>query len=158
MEIPLPILSPLQEMLSVELEERESKLVLEKAVTVGTQYLGILIPAIIAYRSASQENNVFKKLAILAGYFLAKKSIDAANAPDLRSWDYLPQMIVGNRIDLPTKNFPKQYQAKVQVLNSKGSVDFDLGAIQFDPTSPVVMRKRIGAIPHLDRTTLKRMQ
>lgn len=143
----LPILSPLQEILATELKQREQKEMFERAVRIGTQYLAILIPAIQAYRAADREGNVFKKLAVLGGYFFAKKVIDNANSPDLRSWSYLPQFIAGDMISLPAG----EYDAKITLENQFGRDERSVGKIQIGNPAKAIIRARVGNVPLLNR-------
>lgn|GEM_PF-1981966 len=99
-EVPLLPVSPVREILARELAERQKTEWAGKAVKIGIQYLSILVPAVIAYRDADRKGDWLKKLGILAGYFLAKKAIDRANAPDLRSWSLLPSGIAGQLLDV----------------------------------------------------------
>ncbi len=142
-EFNVPIVSPLQEVLATELKNRERSEMFAKAVEIGVQYLVVLIPAIRAYQQAGhQSGEVFKKLAILAGYFLAKKAIDHAHDPDIRSWSYLPKFIAADVISVS----PGEYDAKVTVQNSQGQFQQSLGKLSFgNPQSPVI-RARIGQI------------
>jgi len=146
--IHLPVLSPLQEMISVELKEREQKEMFARAVKIGLQYVAVLIPAIKAYQKASREGNVFEKIAIIAGYYLSKKAIDHANAPDLRSWDYLPKLIAANLVSVA----PGDYQAKVTLDNSFGRYEKSLGTLSFGKTPSGLLYERLGDVPILNRT------
>ncbi len=144
-DVPLPILSPIEELLAVELKNREDGEMFSKALKIGTEYVAILVPAIVAYRQATREDNVFKKLAILAGYFIAKKAIDHANNPDLRSWDFLPNLIAASYLKLA----PGAYQAQVEFNNSFGRDTRDLGVLSLGSPSIPLIRKRIGEVPIL---------
>jgi hypothetical protein len=146
-EYNLPIVSPLQEIVGTEIKTREQKEMFAKALSIGGQYVAILIPAIIAYKAASRQNNVFKKLAVLAGYFIAKKVIDGANNPDLRSWDTLPQIIAADLINVPAGD----YDARVTIENQFGHDERGLGRLSFGPPNALVLRQRIGDVPILDR-------
>jgi hypothetical protein len=117
-----------------------------KALTIGSEYLAVLIPAVIAYRNAGRNGNVFQKLAILAGYFLAKKAIDNANNPDLRSWDLLPELIAANLISTA----PGIYDAKVTIDNHNGRDERNLGQVMIGSPSSFLLRQRIGDVPILD--------
>jgi len=138
----LPILSPLQEIIGVELRNRMKKEFVSKGVRVGLQYLAILIPAVKAYQDADREQNFIKKLAILAGYFMAKKAIDHANSPDLRSWSLLPNFISGNVLKVP----PGQYQAQFKVEHAGGEQVFDLGLLQFKDAGSSLIYRKVGVI------------
>jgi hypothetical protein len=142
----LPVVSPLQEMVATELKNRESGEMFAKALTIGSEYLAVLIPAVIAYRNAGRNGNVFQKLAILAGYFLAKKAIDNANNPDLRSWDLLPELIAANLISTA----PGIYDAKVTIDNHNGRDERNLGQVMIGSPSSFLLRQRIGDVPILD--------
>jgi len=146
--IHLPVLSPLQEMISVELKEREQKEMFARAVKIGIQYVAVLIPAIKAYQKASREGNIFEKIAIIAGYYLSKKAIDRANNPDLRSWNYLPKLIAANLISVA----PGDYQAKVTIDNSFGKYEKSLGTLSFGKASSSILYERVGDVPILNRT------
>ena len=147
----LPVVSPLQEIEATELKNRESSEMFQKAVTIGLQYLAILIPAIQTYRSGDRQGSIFKKLAALAGYHIAKKAIDAANAPDLRSWDSLPQLIAADLIS--TK--PGDYQGKVLIQNSFGQYEKDLGKITLGDPKVTLIREHVGNVSILNRSTAK---
>ncbi len=140
-EIQMPIISPLQEMLSIELKNREGQELFAKALRMGAQYLAVLIPAIQLYRKASEEGNALKKLGILAGFFFAKKAIDSANAPDLRSWDFLPQIIAATRLNVPVGTYP----VRVQIQNSKQNSVKDLGVLNFSSGQMGVIHRSVGA-------------
>ena len=142
----LPVVSPLQEIVATELKNRESGEMFAKALTIGAEYLAVLIPAVIAYRQASKNGNVFQKLAILAGYFIAKKAIDNANNPDLRSWDTLPELIAANLISTA----PGIYDAKVTIDNHNGHDERSLGQVMIGSPTSFILRERIGDVPILD--------
>ncbi len=143
----MPIVSPLQEMVATELKQREQKEMFSKAVSIGTQYLAVLIPAMQAYRAADREGNTFKKLAILAGYYIAKKGIDNSNRPDLRSWNFLPQIIAAEMIALPAG----EYDAKVSIENQFGREERNIGKLKIgNPVQPII-RARMGSVPILNR-------
>ncbi|MBC7397909.1 MAG: hypothetical protein H7333_10745 [Bdellovibrionales bacterium] len=143
----LPIVSPLQEMVATELKQREQKEMFTRAIRIGSQYLGILIPAIQAYKAADREGNVFKKLAILAGYYIGKKAIDNANQPDLRSWNYLPQVIAAEMIPLP----PGEYDAKVTLENQFGRDERSVGKVTLGNPARPIIRARVGNVPILNQ-------
>jgi hypothetical protein len=143
----LPIVSPLQEIVATEIKTREGKEMFAKALKIGGEYIAVLVPAIVSYKQASRENNLFKKLAILAGYYIAKKAIDAANSPDLRSWDTLPQVIAANLINTPAGD----YDAKVTIENQFGHFEQSLGKLTFGTATTQVVRQRVGDVPILDR-------
>ena len=139
----LPIVSPLQEIIASELKSREDKEMFGKALKIGAQYLAILIPAIKGYQSAGKEGNIFKKIAVLAGYFIAKKVIDRANTPDLRSWSLLPQFIAADLISVA----PGDYDAKVVLTNQFGKEERTIGKLNFGAPNSLVLRHRIGNVP-----------
>lgn len=147
-EMKLPIVSPLQEILAVELKEREGKEMFARAVKIGFQYVALLVPAIRAYRDADREGNGFKKLTILAGYYFSKKVIDNMNQPDLRSWSYLPKMIAADVIDVK----PGEYDAKVTIGNSFGKYEKSLGKVNLGNAAYPIIYKRVGNIPILNKT------
>ncbi len=147
MEFPLPVVSPLQEIIAAEMRGREQKEVFAKAVSIGAQYLTILVPAIIAYRNADRDGNVFKKLAILAGYYIAKKAIDRAHQADLRSWNTLPALIAANMIEVPAGT----YETKVLFDNQFGHEERALGPILFGNLTQSLIRARVGDLPMLRR-------
>jgi hypothetical protein len=124
-QYPLLILSPTQEILARELKVRMNQDWSKKAVKVGLQYLAILVPAIKAYQAADRDQNFLSKLAILAGFFVAKKAIDRANEPDLRSWSLLPKFWVGEYLDVQ----PGQYTGRLTLSGKGGGRVFDLGPI-----------------------------
>ncbi len=141
--ISLPLVSPLQEIIATDLKNREAKDMFKESVSVGLQYLAILIPAIKTYKDAQKEGNFFKKLAALGGYYLAKKVIDNAHKPDIRSWNYLPQFIAAEVIAVP----PGGYHAKVTVDNALGKTEKDLGELQLGDSLHSIVRRRIGDLP-----------
>jgi hypothetical protein len=150
----IPIVSPVQELIAVELKKRENSEMFARAVSIGLQYVAILVPAIIAYRHSG--NNIFKKLAIVAGYYIAKKVIDNANEPDLRSWSYLPQFIAADMIEVK----PGDYDAKITIQNHFGRFEKALGKFSFGNAAFPVIRERIGNLDILNRrdpvTSLRR--
>ncbi len=138
----LPVVCPLQEIISNDLKAREDSEMFKESVKIGLQYLAILIPAIKTYQEAQQENNFLKRLAAVAGYFMAKKIIDHAHRPDLRSWSYLPQLIAANVIQVPVGT----YQAKINIQNDQGTDERALGELKIDPSAHSLIRKRIGEV------------
>lgn len=142
----LAVVSPLQEMVATEIKSREGSEMFAKALSIGGQYVAILIPAVKAYQAADRNGNVFQKLAILAGYFIAKKAIDNANNPDLRSWSTLPQLIAANLVPAP----PGAYNAKVVLENRFGREEKDLGKLIFGSPTSLLVRQRIGTVPILN--------
>jgi hypothetical protein len=145
----LPIVSPLQEMVAIELKEREQKDMFARAVRIGLQYVGILIPAIKAYKDADRNGNAFGKIAVIAGYYISKKIIDNANNPDLRSWNYLPKIIATDVLDVK----PGDYDAKVTIDNSFGKYEKSLGKVTLGNQVYPILLKHIGSVPILDKTT-----
>jgi hypothetical protein len=142
----LPIVSPLQEILSHELEVREKKQMLARGMKIGVQYLAALVTAVSAYRAADQEGNGLKKLAIIAGYFFAKKAIDRANRPDLRSWDTLPFLLAADYLD----DLKGDYQATIRVRNESGEETASLGTVRFGKGGSGLIWKRIPNLPLLN--------
>lgn len=141
-EVSLPVVSPLQEMLAVELQKRQDRELFQRAIKVGLQYLAILIPAIRAYRDADGEGAGLQKLAILAGFYIAKKAIDRANAPDLRSWSTLPKLVAAQVLDLK----PGVYDLKLTVENSQGRFEQTVPPVEVgNPAKPFV-RRRLGQL------------
>lgn len=104
-----PVIDPVQEILAREFRERSGKEWREKALKVGLEYLAILIPAVVAYDRAAREGDWIRKLAILTGYFIAKKTIDRLNSPDLRSWSLMPQWVSAACIKLPPGRYGGQW-------------------------------------------------
>lgn len=143
----LPVVSPLEEMVATELKNRESSEMFQRAIKIGLQYVAILIPAIKTYQAASRENNIFKKIAVLAGYHIAKKVIDRANSPDLRNWNYLPSLIAADLITVK----PGDYAGKVVISNSFGRYEKDLGIMTLGDPKVSLIRKRVGDVPILNR-------
>jgi hypothetical protein len=144
---PLPVVSPLQEIIATELKKREESEMFKESLKVGLQYLAILIPAIKTYQAAQKEGNFFKKLATIGGYYIAKKVIDNAHRPDIRSWNYLPKLIAADILPVP----PGLYQAKVLIQNANGSVERNLGEIQLGDSFHSIVRRRIGDVSILKR-------
>jgi hypothetical protein len=144
----LPVVNPLQETFSIELEKREEQERWQRSIRIGMQYLAILIPAIQAYRKAADEGDLFKRLAILAGYFIAKKVIDRANQPDTRSWSTLPQLVAAQ---IPSVG-PGSYEVQVWIENSLGRYESDWFPVQLGNPSQPLIRKRIGSVPILNRS------
>jgi len=136
----LPVVSPLQEMVSTDLKNRESKEMLPEAITVGLEYLAVLIPAIQTYHSKNA--NFFTKLAAVAGFYMAKKVIDNAHRPDIRSWNYLPKLIAADILPVP----PGNYHAKVYIDNASGRFEKDLGELQLGDADHSVVRRRVGDV------------
>ncbi len=138
-EFSLQPMGPIREILSRELSKRREKEWSAKAVKIGVQYLSILIPAVAAYREATRENNVFKKLAILAGFFIAKKMIDRANAPDLRSWSLLPELISGNLLSIP----PGSYSVEFSQIRGDLETKHSLGEWKLTENGPFFLHRRV---------------
>jgi len=139
----LPIVSPLQEIISTDLKNRENKEMFQEAVTVGLEYLAVLVPAIITYHQKNA--NFLVKMGAVAGFYIAKKLIDDAHRPDIRSWNYLPKLIAADVLAVP----PGHYHAKVRIDNASGKYEKDLGELQVgDPQHPVV-RRRVGDVSML---------
>ncbi len=143
--VKMAVVSPLQEMIATELKAREGKEMLGKAVTIGIEYIAILVPAIKAYKAA--EGNVLKKIGILAAYYMAKKAIDAANSPDLRSWNFLPKVIAADVVDLP----PGDYDAKLMISNHFGRDERAVGKVTLGDPNKAIQLKRVGDVPILNR-------
>jgi hypothetical protein len=143
LEYPLSSLSPIREIFAHELAVRAEKEWSGKAVKIGLQYLAVLLPAISAYRDAVREGNLFKKLAILAGFFLAKKAIDRANAPDLRSWSILPELISGEMLRVPAG----AYSATLLLRGSAGERQVPLGELNLKPKEPFLLHRRVFVSP-----------
>ena len=141
-EIKVPVVSPVQEIIATELKNREKGEMFQKAVTIGVEYLAVLIPAIQTYRQAGREGNVLKKLGVLAGYFLAKKAIDHAHQPDLRSWNYLPKLIAASVVDVS----PGEYDAKVSIENSQGKVQQSIGKLVLGKGEKPIVRFKMNSI------------
>ena len=142
-DVPLQVLNPVQEVFARELKARMEEEWSKKALKVGIEYLAILIPAVKAYQAADQEQNFLKKLAILAGYFMAKKALDRMNEPDLRSWALLPKVWFGEQLDLE----PGSYAAKLRVRSEGAERTFDLGALELRPGGGQVLYRRVIAPP-----------
>ena len=122
-EAPLALVAPLHDLLYTELKARRDKEFAGKALRIGLQYLAILIPAIKAYQSADGEGAGLKKLAILAGYFIAKRAIDAANAPDLRSWSLLPQVLASAHL----AGLKGEFELKLKAESPQGRIEQNYG-------------------------------
>ena len=146
-EYRLPVVSPVQEIVATELKNREGSEMFQRGVKIGLEYLAILIPAIKTYQSASRNNNLLQKIAVLAGYHIAKKAIDAANSPDLRSWDYLPVLVAADLITVK----PGDYSGKVVIQNSFGKFEKDLGKMTLGDPKITLIRERVGDVPILNR-------
>ena len=145
-EMAIPVVSPVEELVAVELKNREGTEMFERAIRVGLEYTAVLIPAIKTYQAGSREKNIFKKLGAVAGFYIAKKLIDNANNPDLRSWNYLPKIIAADVVNLQ----PGDYETKVRIENSFGKFEKDLGKFSLgNPDSPVV-HARVGDVPILN--------
>jgi hypothetical protein len=143
--IALPVVSPLQEILATELKNREDHEMFKESFKIGLQYLAVLIPAIRTYQAAAREGSFFKKLAAIGGYYMAKKLIDNAHRPDIRSWNFLPKLVAADLIAVP----PGTYQAKISIDNALGKTERLLGELKLgDPLRPMI-RHRIGDIPNL---------
>jgi len=138
----LPVVCPLQEIIATELKTREDKDMFQESVKIGLQYLAILIPAIKTYQAAQQEGNLLKRLAAVAGYYIAKKMIDNAHRPDLRSWSYLPKLMAANVIQAP----PGTYQAKITIQNDQGTDERSVGEVHLGDSRHSLIRKRIGEV------------
>jgi hypothetical protein len=132
-------LEPLRGILSRELRERREKEWLAKSTKIGLQDLALLIPAVIAYRDAVKDGDVFRRLAILAGFFIGKKVIDRANAPDLRSWSLLPELISGDLVVIE----PGNYSAEFVVLKDGKEKHFPLGEWKIGPEGPFLLHHRV---------------
>ncbi len=124
-----PVLNPLQEILARETRERSRSEWKERALKVGLEYLAILVPAVIAYRQAVRDGDWIKKLAILTGFFIAKKGIDRLNSPDLRSWSLMPRWISAACLRLP----PGKYQGSWVVQKASGPVRVPTGPVEIPP-------------------------
>jgi hypothetical protein len=118
-----PLVGPLQAVLARETRERSKKEWRERALKVGLEYLAVLIPAVVAYRQATRDGDWIRKLAILSGYFIAKKAIDQLNSPDLRSWSLMPQWIHAACFKLP----PGKYQGSWLLENQGTSTRVPIG-------------------------------
>ena len=147
----LPIVSPLQELLSHDLKAREKKEMLSRGMKIGLQYLAALVTAVSAYQAADREGNGLKKLGILAGYYLTKKAIDRANRPDLRSWDVLPHLLAADYLD----GLKGEYQAVIKVSNSSGSEKVNLGPMILGKGGSGLIWKRIPNLPILNARSTK---
>lgn len=143
-DVSIPVVSPLQEIVANELKARQDSEMFAKAAKIGLEYVALLVPAVKAYKST---DNVFQKLAILAGYFLAKKAIDSANNPDLRSWSYLPKLIAADLIPLPAG----EYDAKVTISNHFGREERSIGKVQLGNQNAPIVLKRVGDVSILNR-------
>ncbi len=146
----LPVVSPLQEIIATDLKVREEKEMLKESIQIGLQYLAVLIPAIRTYQAAERENSFLKKLAAIGGYYVAKKMIDSAHKPDLRSWSFLPKLVAADVLTVP----PGNYHAKVSIHNAHGSVERDLGDIQLGDGRHFLVRRRIGDVSILKSQAL----
>ncbi len=142
----LSIVSPLQELLSHDLQAREKKQMFARGMKIGLQYLAALVTAVSAYRSADQEGNGWKKLAIIAGYYFTKKAIDRANQPDLRSWDTLPYLLAADYLD----GVKGDYQATIRVRNKSGEESVNLGTLHLGKGGSGLIWKRIPNLPLLN--------
>ncbi len=142
-DIPLSVVAPIQEILRNELQARKKREFAGKALKIGLQYLAILIPAVKAYQSADGEGAGLKKLAILAGFFIAKKAIDAANAPDLRSWSTLPQLI--GSCYLP--DLKGEFDLKVRMETTQGISERSLGKRLLPPGPSGLLYLDLGKLP-----------
>lgn len=127
-KFPLVLSCDYQALIHHEYDARAGKEFRAKAISMGLQYLTILIPAIAAYSKVQGDGALLKKLGILASFYVAKRAIDAANSPDLRSWDFLPRYSYAGIIQAPSG----KYRARVSFEGepSPGGVrelgDFDL--------------------------------
>ncbi len=141
--VPLALVAPLHELLHTELKARRKKEFAGRALKIGLQYLAILIPAIKAYRSADGEGAGLKKLAILAGYFIAKRAIDSANAPDLRSWNLLPQVLASAYLP----SIKGEFDVKVKVETQGRITEQSLGKRLFPPGPSGLLFLDLGKLP-----------
>jgi hypothetical protein len=132
-------IGPIGEILMRELKLRQEKEWSKKAVKIGLQYLALLVPAVAAYRDAVKENDLFKRLAILAGFFIAKKAIDRANSPDLRSWSLLPELISGAVLKIPSDT----YSVEVLVRQGEREKKHPLGVWNLSPEGPFLLHRRV---------------
>ena len=124
---PLVLACNYQALIHHEYNVRESKEFRAKAISMGLQYLAILIPSIEAYSRVKGDGAFLKKLGILASFYVAKRVIDLANAPDLRSWDLLPQSTYAGLLKIP----PGKYRARVSFSDSQVNPSFrDLGSVE----------------------------
>ncbi len=124
---PLVLACNYQSLIHHEYKVRESKEFRAKAISMGLQYLAILIPAIEAYSRVKGDGALLKKLGILASFYVAKRVIDLANAPDLRSWDLLPQYSYAGLVQLPTG----KYRARLSFSDSQVNPSTrDLGTVE----------------------------
>lgn len=154
LNIPLQVACPLQEVLGTDLKVRQKSDFYKEAVKIGLQYLAVLLPAIHAYQNAKGEGSGFKKLLIVAGYMLAKKIIDAAHTPDLRSWSYLPQFIA-----TASKALPQNFDRDLQQGLAQGvlKISTPQGSIMMPLQKPTQMLEgqflwgRVGRIPLLEK-------
>ena len=137
------MVAPLHELLHTELKARRDKEFAGKALKIGLQYLAILIPAIKAYQSADGEGAGLKKLAILAGYFIAKRAIDAANAPDLRSWNLLPQVFASTHVP----SLKGVFELKVKAESSQGRTERNFGTRTIPAGTSGLLFLDLGKLP-----------
>ncbi len=142
-EFPLALVAPVHELLHTELKARRDKEFAGKALKIGLQYLAILIPAIKAYQSADGEGAGLKKLAILAGYFIAKRAIDAANAPDLRSWNLLPQVFASTHVP----SLKGLFELKVKAESSQGRTERNFGTRTIPTGTSGLLFLDLGKLP-----------
>jgi hypothetical protein len=151
-ELGIPVTSPLHSLLSVELKNRKKREFPAQALKIGLQYLAILIPAVKAYQNAEGEGAGLKKLGILAGFFIAKKAIDAANEPDLRSWNTLPQLMASGLI----RGKVGEFKLRLRVESSQGMTAIDLGTRSLPPPGSGLLFHDLGRLPVLERSDQRR--
>jgi len=139
-EVPLKVVNPVQGVLAKELRVRMEQEWGKKAMKAGIEYLAILIPAVKAYQAADREQDFLKKLAILAGYFMAKKALDRMNEPDLRSWALLPRVWFGEQLEFA----PGSYAGKLRIQSEGVERTFDLGVLDLRPGGDQILYRRVG--------------
>lgn len=123
------VVGPIQELIARETRERSKKEWKEKALKLGLEYLALLVPAVIAYDRAAKDGDWVRKLAILTGFVIAKKTIDRLNAPDLRIWSLLPSQIFAACLKVP----PGKYHGHWTIQQAHGPVQVPLDLVEIPP-------------------------
>ena len=92
---PLNVLTHLEDVAKLTLEEESSQRIVRTGVRVAMKYVAAVIGAMAVYKSMNKDgkDNPFAKYAAIASYFAAAKGIKYSERADTRSWQSLPRTL-----------------------------------------------------------------
>lgn len=92
---PLNVLTHLEDVAKVALEEESSQRIIRTGVRVATKHIVAILGAMAIYKNMSKDGkeNPFAKFAAMGSYIAAAKGIKYSERADTRSWQTLPRTL-----------------------------------------------------------------